>query len=301
MFPERKYSETLGPGPQTDLARKTHTPTGRPIAQPESLNEMFSDENIERIKGLVQKGMEKGGHKWYWTGGILDAFVEHLGPEEGLRRFNRFMELGAAVSPRSNVATELKRASVLMNRELEGLPIAPLTPDMFPEGYGHMATRTAHSPAIERLVETGSVGDPAVQPKIPSYAENKKGNYLPVTADTHNYQIWSGQKKSPSVNEYPFLEAKQKELAAEMGLDPAEFQSALWVGAGDITGVEDTRNLTAALNQRIAKSAEEYGISEAEATKRFVTQGMILRALMGGVGTGALASGMISEEEPEML
>lgn len=292
FFPERKHSELFGPIDQTPLPRKRETPTGKPIKRPASLDPILTDENKDRLKLLFEKGRAVGGDRWYHTGGIRDAFIEQLGVEEGMRRFDMFMDLGAAVSPRSKVEQQLKRASVLMKRQLEGEKIAPLEHEMFPKGYGHMATRSAHSPAVERLVETGLVGDPQKQPKISSYAENQRGNYQPLTADTHNFEIISGMKRSPTDNEYAFIEDWQREIAEELGVDPAEFQAGLWVGAADITGVANPENLTAAMNRRIAKTAEVLGVSQEEAARRFIAGDEVLRAMVGTVGAGALGAGM---------
>ena len=297
VFPERKHSELVGPAPQASFLRKRMTPGGKEIQRPKSLDAVITPENKERIMGLVQKGIERGGDKWYHTGGIKDAFIEQLGPEEGTRRFDMFMDYGAALSPRSKVEQQLKRASVMMKRELEGEDVSTLSHEMFPEGYGHMATQTAQKPAMERLAATGAVGDPTEQPKIASYAANQKGNYAPLTADTHNFEILSGMKRSPSANEYAFIEDWQREIAHEMDLDPAEFQAALWVGADEITGVADSRNLTAAMNQRIAATAEKHGISEEEALEKFIEGEVLLNMLMGTGAGGAAGSMFYGNDE----
>jgi hypothetical protein len=74
-----------------------------------------------------------------------------------------------------------------------------------------------------------------------------------------------------------------------MGLDPAEFQAALWVGADDITGVADSRNLTAAMNQRIANTAKEQDLTEEEAMRQFIQGKILLNQLVpGAVGAGGV-------------
>ena len=87
-----------------------------------------------------------------------------------------------------------------------------------------------------------------------------------------------------------------------MGLDPAEWQSALWVGAGDITGVDDVRNFPDAMNVRIAKTAEVLDIPEAEAFVRFMTGDTQLYSVMAAlIGAGVLAgaAGAGREGRPE--
>jgi len=280
--PERKHSELAGPREQRPLERYP-----APRGEPKRTASMFRGGNVPRLNAYVDKGIAQGAERWYHLGGLKDRFIEELGPEKGAAAFDRFMDLTAALSPRSKVDQNLKRASVLYQREMQGLPITPLTHEMFPAGYGHMATTSAHAPAVQRLVETGEVGSSIDQPKIASFAENLKGNYEPLTADTYNVQILSGQPRSPTKAEYPFLEARQKTLGERRGLQPAEWQSALWTGAGDVTGVADVRNMTAAVNQRIAKTAEKLGISEQEAFREFARGNtklyqMLLAAALGG-------------------
>ena len=215
--------------------------------------------------------------------GLLDQFILELGPELGVKRFNKLMDLNAGVSPRSAVDTQIKRASVLYQRVVNKQPITPLTGDMFPPGYGHLATTTAHSGAIDRLVNTGAIGSSINQPKIVRYSANMKGNYAVLTSDGHNNLIVTGRAGSPTIAQYPFLESRQQKLAEAVGLDPAEWQSALWVGGGDITKVRDTRNLAPAYNRAIARVAEDLDIPEQEVLIKFIHGDVILRSIVLGV------------------
>jgi plasmid maintenance system antidote protein VapI len=301
VFKEKKFSDALGPRAQEPFSRYTTTPTGRPVARPPTMDKIITPANKKRIRGLVEKGMEKGGEQWYWMGDVLDEYIKVHGPKEGTRLFDEFMDFGAAVSPRANITSQLKRASMLQYLKKQGMDVSTITPQTFPAGYGHLASSGAHRRGIERLAETGAVGDRALAPKTPSYAANMKGNYDPVTVDSHNMQIWSGEARSPSKQEYHYMEQVQKEMAEEMGLDPAEFQSALWVGAKDITGVADPRNLSKAMNVRIAKTAEELGISEKEAMTRFIKGDEYLRAMIGGVGVGMIADAMMGNETQQRM
>jgi hypothetical protein len=285
QIPTQKHSEIIGPRPQNALNRQA-TPRGEPPV----VTEAFKGGKVNRLNRIVDAGIEAGGEKWYWMAGMLDKFLIEFGPELGLQRFDHFMDLNAGVSPRSNVAQQIKRASILYQRSTRGESITDLSHDMFPPGYGHMATTTAHRPAINRLVETGAVGDPVNQPKITSYAENPKGNYQPMTIDSHNNLIVTGREGSPGGAQYPHLESRQAELAARRDLDPAEWQSALWVGGGDITGVKDVRNLPDAMNQRIAKTAEVLGIPEEEALVRFMHGDTALYSVMGAMFLGGAAA-----------
>lgn len=293
QIPTQKHSNIIGPREQNVLNRQP-TPRGEPKVVAES----FKGGRVNRLNRIVDKGIEAGGEKWYWMAGMLDKFILELGPELGVQRFDQFMDLNAAVSPRSSVAQQIKRASVLYQRQLKGMPIENLSHDMFPAGYGHMATTTAHRPAVDRVVREGAVGDPVKQPKIATYAENMKGNYQGVTVDSHNNLIVTGREGSPGGAQYVHLEGRQQQLAARRELDPAEWQSALWVGGGDITDVKDVRNLPDAMNQRIAKTAEVLGVPEEEALVRFMHGDTVLYSTMAAMfGLGVHQAAQEAEEK----
>jgi hypothetical protein len=278
VIPEQKFSNLIEPPPQIQL------PTYQSArGEPQVITEAFQGGRSARLKRIVQQGVEEGGERWYWMAGLLDQFILELGPELGVKRFNKLMDLNAGVSPRSAVDTQIKRASVLYQRVVNKQPITPLTGDMFPPGYGHLATTTAHSGAIDRLVNTGAIGSSINQPKIVRYSANTKGNYAVLTSDGHNNLIVTGRAGSPTIAQYPFLESRQQKLAEAVGLDPAEWQSALWVGGGDITKVRDTRNLAPAYNRAIARVAEDLDIPEQEVLIKFIHGDVILRSIVLGV------------------
>jgi hypothetical protein len=291
VIPERKHSNVLGPRPQEALPRQA-TPRG----EPQLITESFKGGKVDRLNRIVQEGIRQGGERWYYLAGMLDEFINELGPKLGVERFDEFMNLNAAVSPRSDVAMQIKRASVLYQRQRQGKSIKNLSADMFPPGYGHLATTTAHRPAVNRIVETGRVGDPKVQPKISSYAADLQGNYQPLTVDTHNQLIVTGRNTSPTGAQYVHSEARQGDLAARMELQPGEWQSALWVGGGDITGVRDVRNMTPQMNRRIAATAEVLNIPEEEALVRFIHGDTKFYALMGAVVGAGLIKAASDEE-----
>ena len=206
------------------------------------------------FREYVQAGIDKGADRWYWMGGLKDEFIEVLGPQLGTERFNKFMQLNAGVSPRSTVSKEIDRAFVLYRMKYgKGLPITNMTNDMFPPGMGHLATTTAHRSLINRLENTGLLGNPIDQAKVTSFADNLMGNARPVTVDSHNMKLVTGLSRQPYKTEYGYLESLQQGIAKEFGIDPAAVQSAAWVGGADVTGVADARNITQLFNQKFAK------------------------------------------------
>jgi hypothetical protein len=309
QVPTQKHSLILGPRVQQELKR-FHAARG----EPQTVTDAFKGGRVARLNRLVDKGIEQGGDKWYWLGGLLDQFIAQFGKDIGPKRFERFMELNAGLSPRSTVSKEIQRASILYQREVNGLPIEKmfqppgteknprgLLHPHWPEGYGHLAN-DIHMGNVVRLLEQGGF-DPIDQAKIASYLENLKGNYRPVTVDTHNAYVLTGKRSKPTKKsplgdpmgpteaQYPYFESRQQELAARRGLDPAEWQSALWVGAGDITGVVDVRNFPDAMNVRIAQTAEILDIPEQEALVRFMNGDTHLYSVMAAL----LGAGVFKE------
>jgi hypothetical protein len=296
VIPEQKFSNLLAPPPQAQLPR---FPANR--GEPKVVADSFQGGKTARLKRIVQEGVEQGGERWYWMAGLLDQFIIENGPKLGVERFEKLMDFNAGVSPRSAVDQQIKRASVLYQRWLRGEPTTPLTNDMFPQGYGHLATSTAHAPGIQRLETTGSIGSSIDQPKVVSYTNNMKGNYAVLTVDSHNNLIVTGRPGSPTAAQYPFLESRQQKLAADVGLDPAEWQSALWVGGGDITGVRDTRNLPAAFNRAVARVAEDLDIPEQEVLVKFINGDVILRSIVLGIGASFAGAVALDKTKPDEL
>tara|TARA_R110002124_G_scaffold178438_1_gene346311 strand:- start:2179 stop:3975 length:1797 start_codon:yes stop_codon:yes gene_type:complete len=260
-----------------------------PKAQPDSTK--LNKKQKTEFKEYVQAGIDQGADRWYWMGGLKDEFMEVLGPQLGAERFNKFMQLNAGVSPRSTVAKEIDRAFVLYRMKYgKGLVITDMTNDMFPSGMGHLATRTAHRSLINRLENTGVLGNPIDQAKVTSFAENLMGNARPVTVDSHNMKLVTGLSRQPYKTEYGYLESLQQGIAKEFGIDPAAVQSAAWVGGADVTGVANARNITQLFNQKFAKVAENLGISEKEAAKRFIKgEPTLMKALLPAtVGAGGI-------------
>ena len=271
----------------------------QPKAQPDSTK--LSKKQKKEFKEYVQAGIDKGADRWYWMGGLKDEFMEVLGPQLGAERFNKFMQINAGVSPRSTVSKEIDRAFVLYRMKYgKGLPITDMTNEMFPPGMGHLATTTAHRALINRLENTGLLGNPIDQAKVTSFADNLMGNLKPVTVDSHNMKLVTGLSRQPYKTEYGYLEKLQQDIAREFSIDPAAVQSAAWVGGADVTGVADARNITQLFNQKFAKVAENLGISEKEAAERFIKgEPTLMKALLpASVGAGGILA-LENRKDPE--
>jgi hypothetical protein len=164
-----------------------------------------------------------------------------------------------------------------------------------PPGYGTLAHKL-HTKNIEDIVMMGGL-DPIGKPKISSFAENLKGNFRPMTMDTHNRAMifpqdvktvwnkkqgkWEKKMLSPSKTEYAPLEKYQGALGEMLGLEPAQWQSSLWTGGAADTGVSDASNFMNAFDDAVRRTAEQRGITDREAAEAFIKGEIPLASIMG--------------------
>ena len=81
---------------------------------------------------------------------------------------------------------------------------------------------------------------------------------IPMSAARDEPILWS---KKPQDNEYGFYEGWQQDRAKEMGLDPAQYQAAMWVGAGDKTGLGSTPEpFLRTFEARVRYTADRLGV-----------------------------------------
>lgn len=285
-----KRTSELSPVEQAPLPRHP-----APRGEPALVAQAYAPENVDRLRQMIESGVEQGGDTWYHLQDLRDKWVGELGDEAGNAAFDRFAAHIAATSPRSNVPTNLKRAGFLQHRYLNDATV-DVPPEAFPAGYGHMAHRTAHAPMLQDIDQGLPIGNGISRPKATSFYENVRGNYEPLTADSHHNLAVTGRSGSPTGAQYPFLEQRAGALGREMGLSPAETQSAMWVGAKDLTGVHDARGLPEGMNQRVARTAEHFNIPEEEALRGFMRGDHYLRAGVP-VGAATLGAGMLASPD----
>jgi hypothetical protein len=195
---------TLPPVPQADLPR-TQPPRGVSPRLQDALN---NPDVVEGVRQGIRNGMEMGAHNWYVNDAVRDAFVKELGPVKGQAEFERMMDNVAATSPRSDVPTNVRNASYYFAHATP----ADL-PDKNPYPYGHIAQKL-HRQNIETISSEGG-WEPLQNPKPASFAQNLKGNYEPVTADTHAFRAIGMRTEDPRFLE-PSVSAVYK-----AGGDPA--------------------------------------------------------------------------------
>ncbi len=167
---------------------------------------------LNGVRDSIRKGMEMGAHKWYDTEPVRQAFIKELGEEEGPAAFQKYMDLVAATSPRSDVPTNIRNASFYYS--LGDKPI----PEKLPYPYGHVA-QNLHRQNVEGLAnaEPGQSGWNILKnPKPASFSANLTGNKTPVTVDTHAFRNIGMRTGDPR-----FLETSLSVPYKGSGKDPA--------------------------------------------------------------------------------
>ena len=294
----RKVGETL-----FDLSRLDEVPDvpqvpleryDPPRGMPSNLGPLLTPEAAARMEGYANIGKDKGGLGWYNLDPLRQSFMEELGDDKGTSAFNAFVDKIAATSPRSTVASNIRRASYFDVLDRQGQPFAGLENADLPKGYGHLAHKTQDA-SLRDLQNNGSFAA-LNRPKTSSFAENLKGNQAPMTIDTHNFAALKGDpknKKSPSDTQYKYLEEFQADIAQKLNMTPAQFQASVWMGGE--TGVADDRPFMAVFDDVVARTAERDGVTKKKALRNFIQgKGALYDLgpvmLAGGLGANLLAN-----------
>jgi hypothetical protein len=122
--------------------------------------------------------------------------------------------------------------------------------------------------------------------------EVKSGRITMDQAIEHPH-MW---QDTPDPVHYGALEAWQQKLAKEMGLTPAQFQAALWVGGGRVTGLRSLpTSFMGIVENRLAQTAQKRGITPQQALQDWITNKAPLLSV-GAAGGGLLGIPYPGEE-----
>jgi hypothetical protein len=264
--------------PQVDLER--YVP---PRGVAERTQALAAPENVARVNEVVKRGVEQGGREWYNTDPLRQAFIAARGEKEGATAYQQYLDLVAATSPRSKVSENARNAAYYYGLAQRGEPLPEViakggalsVKEPLPSPYGHIA-QGLHAQNATNVLEGG--GWPVLQnPKPASFAQNLAGNQLPVTVDTHNARLWGMTDTKgrpidkPAKTEYGFMERLQQEEAKKLGLTPAQYQAAAWIGGGEQTGLKSSADpFLKVLEDRIRLTAKKTGETPRDVLKRFL-------------------------------
>jgi hypothetical protein len=254
----------------------------------------------------VLRGLQDGAHQWYHNEPVRQQFIYELGDTLGNQRFNDFADMVAATSSSAPVVPNIRKASYYLRQRLNGaLPVNSVDnyrdavnyvrTNGVPQGYGsvgqamdlHWALKYLRGQQFDNLMTAGAAH------KVPSFGENIRGNLMPWTGDRHEAarlgvpaRVVQGemQKQPLPSNAYPHAEQLVKKWSGEVGLAPAEFQSARWMGGAEKTGVKSSDpSFSHALETAVRQQAARTKRSPEEVLKEFIRGGGLLAVPATGV------------------
>ena len=289
----RQGSTQTPPVPQSDLPR--YVP---PRGVPQRTVDITTDPEVRRQHlDLIRRGIAMAGESWYYTEPLRQRFIKELGPEEGQRSFQNFMDMMAATSPQQKVPENIRTGSYYYYLNQNKLPV-PARGDKpgIPYGGGQPVASPYGGLSLwqmnaDRVMNQGGFNS-LENPKPPSFSQNLQGNWLPVAVDMHatllpailsrhpdwlskegkdllrsgtsmedlaqNPKFWDS---APKQTEYGTLEGYYKSLADELHMTPAQVQAASWIGGGHLTGLgsDAAKDFMKFLEDRVANTAAKTG------------------------------------------
>ena len=222
---------------------------------PEYLPGLKGKANTQRIQDILSIAENDprfaGSYGWYQSEPLRQRFIE-LNPE-GARDFDRFSQLGAALSPSTAVPKEIERSSVAYLMDKQGRLSDFLDPRNMPKGYGHAYHTTAHNAGVRNILERGDFRPEQLKmaPKTRVYYGSRTGENLDVpTADAHFVRgigladLRPATKaddfgSSISATELdPITQWYRGDVASPVGMRASPAQALQWNAMGTSTGVD---------------------------------------------------------------
>ena len=215
--------------PQFDLPR--YKP---PRGVPARIGDLTANPDVRQgMLDTIQRGQQIWeARDWYNADPLRQAFIDELG-KQGDPRFQQYMDMVAATSPRSDVGTNVRNASYYYNRLVERRADAGCRRRRNPQPYGHMAQRL-HQQNAQTVA--GGGWDPLQNPKPASFAQDLMGNQQPVAVDTHAFRLPGILSQDPRFLETAYQSSKdapkqniqQMVLSGQMSMEDALKQPSYW-------------------------------------------------------------------------
>jgi hypothetical protein len=256
---------------------------------PEYLGGLKGKANTQRMQDILEVAQADprftGSYGWYQSEPLRQRFIE-LNPN-GARDFDRFSQLGAALSPSTAVPKEIERSSVAYLMDKEGRLSDFLDPRNMPKGYGHAYHTTAHNAGVRNMIERGDFRPVKLKdaPKTRVYYGSRTGENLDVpTADAHFVRgigladLRPATKtddfgSSISATELdPVAQWYRSAVADPLGMRASPAQALQWNAMGTSTGVETELGVPflELVARRIGQVAEKEGVKPTKVRDEFI-------------------------------
>lgn len=215
----------------------------------------------------MPEGLTKGQQSdWLKANPKVKGFTNDLlGSEANIAADKHFMRMLAMADGGADFLTgqaQLSAANLDKLRSIYGAALDPYIKSR-KTGTGQIVTETN----LAKAVKDGVITDTAAFSDMPTA-------WLDVPKD----------------GEYAALEQMAQRMGERYGMTPAQFQAALWMGAGDITGLADESQGTAMelFRRTLDKRAGERGLTREQMLSEFIMNRAPLAAA-GAVPVGLLA------------
>jgi hypothetical protein len=273
----------------------TDTRPQKPETYEAHLKEINTPEARQRLKDAYNAGLAVGGHdRWYMTGQLEREFIKELGLTEGRRQFKRrFADAMAATTAGADPRTNLMSAAYSNYLQSRGLPV--------PEGAPHMPVPTSGMQLHEN-VKFGEFAQqrgfiPYGNPKRHNFSANFLGHRGPSTIDEQMTDLITPGKSAPG-DKYAAYEQTLKDAAAEMGVDPRDFQDVAWGGKKWLStgGKYQGKPMIQHVNEALERTARLTGQSPQEVLRGFIHG----RSPLYGLGGATVGAGALMQQQPTL-
>ena len=281
----------------------------------ESARNIMIPENAQRLVDILEEAGKYPGLRhadaWYVLDPVFQRMVQMFGPEEAVKRFQRFNTITGMASPGSDVLTEVQRGTAAhwlneQGRFKDFMKYAGMAEDTRGRGFpkdmryigGHPYHKTSQALPMQQYLERGALRSEA--PKVPLYTE---ASGVPQTGYQWGYPVGDAHfsrgvgladtRKGPSDVAASFSRSEHQTLAPwwreqvadKVGIQAVPAQARLWTVLGPQTGVDSPlgQGKLELLSNQIMVAAKRLNVSP-ETARDLI--------LAGKAGAGVTAAGV---------
>lgn len=326
-----KEVDRLPEVPQVDLPR--HVPA-RGLS-PKVLDLIHNRAVRDKVLEFAERGITMGGLEWHQNNPLRYLYWKDFKPEAADRGLRLFANLVGATAPLSDVPTNIRLASYYNHLIKTGRQAEMALKNPYPWGHKleHVHKRNVqrvldgsgsldpkHNPKGASMganlsgnllpIQVDSkiyrlLAMPSADPRWlrASYRVGKDGliirprqmferGEISFADALSNPSWWLSQ---PQRNEYGAFEQYVQGLSRELGLPPASFEGALWVGGGPLAGLRSDpwKPFLGHLEDRAHLNASIRDISPEQVIRDSIIHGKFPLLSLAGVGLGAAGGGVL--------